>query len=194
MGGNVLLKYLGEHARSRDHVLPEVAAAVSVPFDLAVSADHIGRGANRLYLWYLLRKLKRKIRGKRTLLDGRVDVGRALSARGFRDFDDASTAPLHGFRDADDYYARSSSRQFLSAIEVTTFLIQAEDDPFLPATAIPNEAIARNPKIESRFVARGGHVGFVMGTPWKPRFWAEAMAAAYVVGRLTPGPSSKLVV
>jgi predicted alpha/beta-fold hydrolase len=184
LGGNVLLKYLGEHASNTDHTLPDVAATVSVPFDLAAGADHIERGMSRLYLWFLLRKLKRKVREKRAILDGRLDIDRALRSRGFWGFDDACTAPLHGFRNADDYYARSSSHQFLSAITVPTLLLQACDDPFLPASAIPRNAIARNDRIEAHVVRRGGHVGFVTGKPWSPIFWAERTAAVFVADRL----------
>ena len=180
LGGNVLLKYLGQHAGSTEHTFPDVAAAVSVPFDLAAGADYIDRGMSRVYLAFLLRKLKRKIRGKEERLAGLVDVHRVLRSRGFRDFDDTGTAPLHGFLGADDYYARSSSNQFLAAIDVTTLLIHSEDDPFLPSNAIPRAAAAGNPNIESRFVNNGGHVGFVEGLPWRPRFWAEATAAAFV--------------
>ncbi len=180
LGGNVLLKYLGQHAESTEHTFPDVAAAVSVPFDLAAGADYIERGMSKFYLAFLLRKLKSKIRGKEEQLAGLVDVNRVLSSRGFRDFDDTGTAPLHGFRDADDYYAQSSSNQFLATIGVTTLLIHSEDDPFLPSYAIPRAAAARNPNIESHFVSTGGHVGFVEGLPWSPRFWAEATAAAFV--------------
>ena len=180
LGGNVLLKYLGQYADSTEHAFPDVAAAVSVPFDLSAGADYIERGLSKVYLAFLLRKLKRKIRGKEERLSGLVDVHRVLRSRGFRDFDDTGTAPLHGFLGADDYYARSSSNQFLAAIDVTTLLIQSEDDPFLPAHAIPREAAAENPNIESYFVSNGGHVGFVEGLPWSPRFWAETTAAAFV--------------
>ena len=185
LGGNVLLKYLGEHAGSTEHVFPDVAAAVSVPFDLAAGATYIDRGVSKVYLAFLLRKLKRKIRGKRKLLTGLVNVDQVLQSRGFWGFDDAGTAPLHGFRSADEYYAQSSSNQFLAAINVTTLLIQSEDDPFLPCQAIPREAALENPHITTRFVNDGGHVGFVEGSPWNFRFWAEATAAAFVSHRLT---------
>ena len=179
LGGNVLLKYLGEHAGS-GAAMPEVAVAISVPFDLSAGADHIERGVSKVYLWFLLRKLKRKVRGKQAVLRSRMDIAGALRARGFRDFDDAATAPLHRFENAEDYYTRSSSSRYLSAIRVRTLLIQSEDDPFLPARAIPRDAADANPNIHSRIVPRGGHVGFVSGPAWAPRYWAEERAAQFV--------------
>ncbi len=184
LGGNVLLKYLGEHASDATKPVPDAAVAISVPFDLAAGADHIERGMSKVYRWYLLRKLKRKVAGKRHLLNGRLDIERALRSRSFRAFDDAGTAPLHGFPDAADYYARSSSNQFLAAIRVPTLLIQAEDDPFLPAACIPRSSAESNPAITTRFVRRGGHVGFVAGSPWDPQYWAEASAAEFVTAQL----------
>lgn len=177
LGGNVLLKFLGE---AHDPVL-SAAAAVSVPFDLGAGAEHMERGFARVYRRYLVRKLQRKVRAKASLMRDRVDVARILAARTFRDFDGAGTAPLHGFRDADDYYRRSSSRAFLADIRVPTLLVHALDDPFLPAAAVPTQAaFAANPFLSSAVVSRGGHVGFVCGPPWAPVFWAERRAARFL--------------
>ncbi len=182
LGGNVLLKYLGESSGSAI----SAAVAVSVPFDLAAGADAIECGVARGYRRYLVRRLRRKIRAKQEVLQGEVDLKRVLRARTFREFDDAGTAPLHGFRDAADYYARSSSKRFLHAITVPTLLISAYDDPFLPATTLKEVAgAADGRRIETRFTPHGGHVGFVTGKPWAPRFWAEQTAAGYLVERLS---------
>ncbi len=87
---------------------------------------------------------------------------------------DQNTAPLHGFDGAEDYYRRSSSESFLAAIDIPTLLVHADDDPFLPARAVPRRVVASNPKLVTAFTARGGHVGFVAAGPaWRPRFWAE---------------------
>jgi len=179
LGGNVLLKLLGE--RGGDSTLPvRVAAAISVPYDLAAGADALERGVGPLYAQFFLRKLKRKVRAKAAILDGVCDVPRALAARTLRDFDDAATAPLHGFDGAQDYYRRSSSNQFLARVTVPTLLVHAMDDPFLPSRAIPMDAIRDNPALEGRVLPRGGHVGFVEGAPWAPRFWAEAELARFL--------------
>jgi predicted alpha/beta-fold hydrolase len=179
LGGNVLLKYLGERSeRGRDVV--RAAVAISVPFDLAASAAFVERGFSRVYRWFLVRRLKRKVRAKAAVLGGHIDVRRALNARTFSQFDDASTAPLHGFRDAADYYQRSSSAGYLAGIRVPTLLVHSRDDPFLPADAIPEEAVGENTAIEFILTDKGGHVGFVEGTPLRPRFWAERAAADFI--------------
>lgn len=187
LGGNVLLKYLGEEGRvgHESRVIPSAAAAVSVPFDLSAGADRLERGLSRAYMWRLLRQLERKIRGKRAMLRELIDVETALRARTFRAFDDAATAPLHGFRDAEDYYERCGSKRFLHAIRIPTLLVQAEDDPFMPRSAIPRETIVANPALDPVITRRGGHVGFLAGTPWAPVFWAEARAAEFVSQHLT---------
>ena len=194
LGGNVLLKYLGEAGRGgqqraaaepRPPWVPlRAAAAISVPFDLAAGARRLERGFSRAYRRYLVGKLKRKTLAKRRLLEGLVDLRRVRRSRSFPEFDGAATAPLHGFADAEDYYERSSSARYLAAIAVPTLLIHALDDPFLPAAAIPRAAVAGNPSLRAEFTPRGGHVGFVACSPWAPVFWAERRAAAFLAERL----------
>lgn len=183
LGGNVLLKYLAE-AGAAENTPIAAAAAVSVPYDLARGAAYTERGVARLYVHRLLRSLRRKVRARVADLGDRLDVPAALAARTFRAFDDAATAPLHGFRDADDYYARSSSGPRLGEVRVPTLLIHAADDPFLPPEALPRGQVAGNPALEACFTATGGHVGFVMGPPWRRRYWAEERAAAFLAARL----------
>jgi predicted alpha/beta-fold hydrolase len=193
LGGNVLLKYLGEESPGRQMGQKgqegqgvQAAAAISVPYDLAASAAFTERGVARLYVRRLVRSLRAKVRARQADLGALLDARRALRARTFWEFDDAATAPLHGFRDADDYYARSSSATFLRAIGVETLLIHAEDDPFLPPSVIPRDAVAANPRLRPLFVRHGGHVGFVAGQPWRRRYWAEARAADFLAARITP--------
>ncbi len=187
LGGNVLLKLLGEEGDAARRWL-EAAVAVSVPYDLAAGADHLERSAmGRFYTRLFVRSLQRKLEAKRALLDGRVDLAHALRARTFREFDDAATAPLHGFADAAEYYRISSSARYLAAVRIPTLLLHAEDDPFLPTPALPRDAIARNPFLVPVITPRGGHVGFIGGPPWAPRFWAEAEAARFLAARLAHG-------
>jgi predicted alpha/beta-fold hydrolase len=114
-----------------------------------------------------------------------VNLDRVLDSRTFREFDDAATAPLHGSAGAEDYYRRSSSAPFVGAIEVPTLVIHSLDDPFVPPAAVPREALERNPAIDARINECGGHVGFVTGSPWRPRFWAEREAGRFLAGRLS---------
>jgi uncharacterized protein len=175
LGGNVLLKYLGERG---DALPPAVraAGAVSVPFDLARGCRHIQRGFSRVYERHFLKTLRAKALAKLGRYPDLFDRARLDRASTLWDFDDVVTAPVHGFRDAQDYYARSSSIGFLDRIRVPTLLVSAEDDPFLPREVLDDvRAIARaNPALTLDFVKRGGHVGFVSGTlPWRPHWWAE---------------------
>ncbi|MBV9773371.1 MAG: hydrolase [Gemmatimonadetes bacterium] len=184
LGGNVLLKYLGERGAESP---VRAAAAVSVPFDLGAGATSMERGMGRIYTWSFLRSLRRKYAAKRGIIGDAVDGARVLSARTFREFDDAATAPLHGFRDAEDYYTRSSSAGFVDRIRVPTLLLHSVDDPFLPNGAIPHEAIRGNPFLAEGFTRGGGHVGFVHGKPWAPEFWAEGEAARFLAEHLGGG-------
>ncbi|HEX7242599.1 MAG TPA: hydrolase [Longimicrobiaceae bacterium] len=184
LGGNVLLKHLGERGEEAG---VRAAVAVSVPYDLAAGADSMERGMGRLYTWSFLRSLRRKFEAKRPLVGDACDARRVLAARTFREFDDAATAPLHGFRGAAEYYARSSSAGFLDRVRVPTLLLHSRDDPFLPPEALPLAAVRANPFLTEAFTERGGHVGFVAGPPWAPEFWAEAEAARFLAGRLLPG-------
>ena len=189
LGGNVLLKFLSEPTASGTAGPIRAAAAVSVPFNLSAGADALERGFSRLYRRYLVGKLQGKVAAKRAELAPHIGVRQALAARTFREFDDAATAPLHGFTDAEDYYRRSSSGPLLRQIVTPTLLVSAVDDPFLPATALPIRAARENPAITGIFSARGGHVGFVAGQPWSPVFWAEQHVAAFLAQHLERAPA-----
>ncbi|HEY0020275.1 MAG TPA: alpha/beta fold hydrolase [Longimicrobium sp.] len=182
LGANVLLKSLGEQG---DASRIRAAAAVSVPFDLGRGADKLAASfMGRVYTRHFVRRLVDKYRGKRAagigLYAAELDERRLLRSRSFRDFDDVVTARLHGFDGADDYYTRSSSARFLPAIRVPTLLVHALDDPFVDERAIPHDAIDANPALHTAFVPHGGHVGFIAGSPGRPRFWAEREAARFL--------------
>lgn len=184
LGGNVLLKLLGERGDGAAEHL-RAAAAVSVPFDLAAGADRLEEpGMARLYTAFFMRKLLRKSRIKGDAISDACDLASISRARTLRQFDDAATAPLHGFRDAAHYYEESSSARYLPHIRLPTLLVQALDDPFLPRGAVPHSVIERNPALTSAFTPRGGHVGFVGGSPWAPTFWAEHEAARFLAAHL----------
>lgn len=180
LGGNVLLKLLGER-EDGGRSLVHAAAAMSVPYDLGAGCDLLEESLmGRLYSEYFLRSLRGKLSWKEERLAPTLDLEAARSASTIRAFDDHVTAPLNGFRDADHYYARSSSRSFLVSIGVPTLLLHAVDDPFLPASAIPREQAAANPRVRLLLEANGGHVGFVEGSPIRPRFWGEETCAGFL--------------
>jgi uncharacterized protein len=170
MGGNVLLKWLGEQGAGAGL---DAAVAVSVPFTLSAAADRLTRGLSRIYQQRLIADLRAKMQRKFSRGACPIDLHRAGRSRNFWEFDDCVTAPLHGFADVHDYYARSSSRQFLGGIRVPTLILHAEDDPFMSPEVIPSPD-ELSPCTRLEVSARGGHVGFVQGAvPWRPRYWIE---------------------
>lgn len=177
LGGNVLLKWLGETGAANPLA---AAVAVSVPFLLNRAADRLEAGFARLYQWELLYSLRKAIETKRRRVPLPLAVEKVSRLKTMRDFDDQVTAPLHGFRDSAHYYAESSSRQFLRFIRVPTLLIQASDDPFMTPDVIPEpRELSACTRLE--VFPHGGHVGFVSGTwPWRPRYWLEERVPAFL--------------
>ena len=186
MGGNVLLKWLGEWGDSVPTVV-RGAATISAPYDLAAAADHLETGLGPYYVRYFLGSLKEKALDFDARHPGVVDVEGVRKARGFRAYDDAAVAPIHGFADAADYYAKSSSLAFLGRIRVPTLLISAADDPFLPERVLDEVRRAAPPGVRCLFTEAGGHAGFVEGPPWSARCWAEARAVEFLAGCLETG-------
>jgi predicted alpha/beta-fold hydrolase len=184
LGGNVLLKYLSE-AGKRSPLA--AAVAVSVPYRLAHSAQRLERGFSRVYQWSLMRRLRASVQRKRRLIPLPIATSNLSRLRTFRDFDEHVTAPLHGFRGADHYYAVASSRQYLGAIAVPTLLIHALDDPFMTSDTPPTPAeLSATTRLE--LYPCGGHVGFVSGdAPWRPRYWLEQRIPAFLDPHLGSG-------
>lgn len=178
MGGNQTLKYLGEDPAK---VPIEVKGAVvfSVPCDLAGSSRQLEKRANSLYMHYFMRGLREKIRVKSTMFPGLFDISDLSGIRTFFPFDDRYTAPLHGFRDAADYYSRCSSKQFLHDICVPTLLVQADDDPFLDASCYPVREAQQSNALQLEIPRYGGHVGFVQNNPAN-LYWSEERAGLFL--------------
>lgn len=174
LGGNVLLKWLGENP---EQGLVRAAAAISAPYDLAAGARHLERGLGRFYTASLLGTLRAKALATARRFPeaaARIDLARTRRARTFWEFDDAATAPLHGFAGAEDYYERSSCLAYLPRIATSTLCLSAFDDPFLPAEAVERARLAASPAVRLTVTRKGGHVGFVAGSaPWSARYWAE---------------------
>ncbi|MDZ7779544.1 MAG: hydrolase [Gemmatimonadota bacterium] len=184
LGGNILLKLMGER-EDGGRALLDAAVAMSVPYDLSAGSALLEQSAmGRAYTEYFLHSLKNKVRAKAGRLAHRVDLDAVYAAPTLRRFDDLITAPLHGFEDAEHYYAHSSSNRYLESVRVPTLLLHAVDDPFLPAAAIPREEAARTPHIELQLEPTGGHVGFLAGSPWRPRFWGDERIAEFLALRM----------
>src|SRR5262249_3149973 len=179
LGGNVLLKWLGEQAEEAPKQVA-AAVAISTPYDLERCARVLDQGFAKLtYTASFMRSFKLKLRRKAQRWPDCVDVAAGLRAHTFAAYDRAVTAPLHGFADELDYWRRSSCRRYLAAVRRPTLLISALDDPFVPRDALPDPG-ELSPSIIAEFSARGGHVGFWDGPPWRPRPWAEHRAMEFL--------------
>ena len=182
LGGNALLKWLA----ARGSEVPgcvRAAAVVSAPVDLQAAGHGLGRGFNRLYTWHFLRTLKAKSAHKAGQFPGLFDIRKVARARNLYDFDNLVTAPLHGFRDADDYWTRASSKGDLLRIVLPTLLIHARNDPFLPEQFLP-QAHEVSPHVMLEYPLAGGHAGFVTG-PFPGRLdWLPNRLLQFFASRL----------
>jgi len=161
LGGNAVLKWLGEQGEAASFV--RAAAAICPPQDLQAGAEALASGFNRLYCEYFLRSLRPKTLAMLERWPALVDRERVRRARDFFDFDDAVTAPLHGFASCYDYWTRSSCRQFLAGVRIPTLVINARNDPFVPQRALATASeVSRHVQLD--YPEAGGHVGFPSST------------------------------
>jgi predicted alpha/beta-fold hydrolase len=193
LGGGVLLKWLGEKAREAPDT-PALAAAVTIsaPYDLGASARFLDRRSARFYVYNFMRRVRPKaldVLARFPAETAHVDAARIQRARTIREFDDAATAPLHGFAGADDYYARACTVPHLPDIRVPTLCISGEDDPFYPADAIGPARDAASDRVTFVVTSWGGHTGFVSGPwPWRPVYWAEEAAIEWLAAHIRGAP------
>lgn len=187
LGGNVLLKYLGENGVSTPL---DAAAAVSVPLNLHNSALALTRGFSKTYQRYLLKRMKRAVSRKFDRYTAAFDWQRAMDARTFAEFDDAVTAPLHGFAGKDEYYDRCSSVGFLRNIQRPTLIINSLDDPFMTPDIIPSED-QLSERVTLEVSRHGGHVGFIDGgTPWRPRYYLPLRIMDFLASQISELPET----
>ena len=162
LGGNVLAKWLGE--RSEDASFVRAAASIGSPLDLAAGGAALGRGFNLVYTRLFLATLKRKALAKLARWPDIAQIESIRTAATLHAYDNAFTAPVHGFRDADDYWTRASGKRWLGGVRVPHLVLNARNDPFVPAASLPGVGEV------SSFVtleqpATGGHIGFAEGAP-----------------------------
>jgi len=170
LGGNVLLKWLGE---TSDKNPLKAAIAVSVPFDLHKALTRIEHGFSQVYQWYLVKGARERLLQKFEKIESPIDMSVLSGVYGIQELDWKYTVPMHGFRSVEEYYTTSSSRHYLSSIRVPTLLIQAKDDPFMSRDIIPHQHEFSS-YITLEATDAGGHVGFVSGkVPWRPEYWLE---------------------
>ncbi|WP_415397121.1 hydrolase [Sulfurimonas sp. CS5] len=179
LGGNVLLKLLGELS---DASPITAAISISAPLQLDICSDQMNRGFSKFYQHLLLKDLNNSLEKKYKTHDMKslinLDKKDVKKLSTFWEFDDAYTAPIHGFASAQDYYTKSSSKQFLKHIKTNTLVIHSLDDPFTTPKILPKEdEIPLNIKLE--VYPYGGHVGFIEGSFLKPKYWLEERIINY---------------
>ena len=182
LGGNALLKWLAEQGAAAGTVIT-AAAAISAPLDLAAANVQLSQGFGLIYARHFLRTLIPVALAKEKRFPGLIDTRRVMASRTLRAFDDAVTAPLHGFDGVDDYYARSSAGPLLSGITLPTLLLHAANDPFLPRSAMPSkDSLPVGVSLE--ITQSGGHVGFVHGLPPGRMDWLSERILTHFYGQL----------
>ncbi|MEO0456138.1 MAG: alpha/beta fold hydrolase [Cyanobacteria bacterium P01_A01_bin.114] len=180
LGGNVLLKYLGEQGQTVPNQL-KGAVTISTPFDLNAGIVYVEEGLSLLYVRRFIKSLKRKTFQKLEHYPDLVDRQSLRSVKTLSDFDELFTAPVHGFPNAETYWRSSSSIHFLSAIRRPTLLINAQDDPFYPAKALPYQQVADNDFLTGLFPRQGGHGAFIDGGwPFRLSCWADQQALTFL--------------
>jgi uncharacterized protein len=177
LGGNLTLKYLGE---SSPHPAIISAAAVSAPLDLAATARALDRHwSNRIYLRSFIKSLVAKVEAKAVRFPDKFDVSGIRMIRTFEEFDGRYTAPVHGFRDAEDYWEKTSARQFLDRITVPTLILIACDDPLLTPESFPVAEAEGNPCLFLEMPKSGGHLGFIdLARGFEP--WSERRVVEFL--------------
>lgn len=179
LGGNLTLKYIGERG---SELYPQInkAIAISAPVCLKTSSYKLKSGFNKVYTQNFLKTLKQKIYAKEQKLKAfGIDPTKVEELKNLPEFDDVFTGPIHGFKDGDDYYKKSSSKQFLKYIKIPTLILNAKNDPFLSNECFPYEEVANNANLTFLDPDKGGHVGFFR--PFnKFNFYSEEIAANFI--------------
>ena len=178
MGGNLVLKMAGEFGDKVPSGL-RGGAAVCPSIDLAACADAVGEARNFVYERHFVASLKKRMRRKAQLFPQRYPLDGMGRVRSVREFDDVITARFCGFRDADDYYARSSAQRVLATIRIPTLILTAQDDPMVPYAPFLDPSLQSNPNITVIAPSRGGHCAFLARDSGEERFWAEARIAEF---------------
>jgi predicted alpha/beta-fold hydrolase len=178
LGGNMLLKYLGEQRYRLPSAL-QAAFAFSVPCDLAASAIEMARSSNAVYMQRFLKSLRKKMIAKAAAFPGMPDTSDITSVKTFHQFDNRFTAPIHGFNDAADYYDQCSSLRYIKNISIPVLLVNAQNDPFLTPTCFPTDIARNHDRFFFESPVYGGHVGFAEGLP-NGKYWSEDRAFNFI--------------
>jgi predicted alpha/beta-fold hydrolase len=186
LGGNVLLRWLGESQHQAEFV--DAACSVSAPLDLAQGGDALSRGFNRVYTRMFLNTLKPKCEAKLQQFPGLFDLDALKSAKDLYAFDNVVTAPLHGYRNTDDYWDRASAKHVLTDITVPTLVLNAQNDPFLPGVHLPRRAAST---VLLDYPEQGGHVGFAVGSVPGSLHWLPKRLIHFLEGENASSASAQ---
>jgi predicted alpha/beta-fold hydrolase len=178
MGGNLSLLYAGRHGRDLPPHVKSVAA-FSVPCDLAASSRRLAERKNKIFMWRFLKDLREKIEAKALDFPDEVSADDYHQIKNFQQFDDRYTAPIHGFDDAADYWARSSCKPVLKDIRIPALLVNAQNDPFLPEACFPYTEAQQSEWLSLEVPRSGGHVGFIEVNN-RQAYWMERRVVAFV--------------
>lgn len=181
VGGNMILDLAGQR---KEQCILSAIVSVSAPMQLDICANQMNRGFSKFYQFILLKKLKGILQKKFEKHDMsqllKLKRSEIKTLKNFWDFDNAYTAPIHGFKSAKEYYEKCSAKQFLIGIETPTLMIHAKDDPFTSEEVIPREDEI-SCKVTLEVYERGGHMGFVNGSFFKPEYWLEERVINYFI-------------
>lgn len=175
LGGNMTLKYVGEKIRDKRI---KCAVAISTPLDLSAGADNLNTSRGRIYELRFLRTLKRKVIEKAQKMPGKIDTSVLGKVKTIRQFDDYFTSKLHGYEDADDYYRKCSSKNFLSGIQIPTLILNSKNDPFLTPESLDHDLTRELPNVHLETTTHGGHVGFITLNQ-NNVYWSEQRALEF---------------
>jgi hypothetical protein len=178
LGGNVVLFYLGKKG---EDVNPRIkrAAAFSVPCDLRGSAMELKKPQNKIYMRRFLKLLHKKVIAKMAIMPDKINDQGYHQLKDFQDFDDRYTAPIHGFKDAEDYWEKCSSKQFLPRVAIPTLIVNAKDDPFLSPSCFPITEAEKNKNVFLEMPISGGHMGFIAFDD-ETLYWSEKRAMQFL--------------
>lgn len=177
LGGNLTLKFLGEAPNKFSQI--KAAATFSVPIDLSTGCDEISLPKNKIYANRFLRKLKAKVKAKHVKMPDQLPLNGVLKIDNLREFDNVITGPLHGFKNAEDYYSKSSALGYLEHIRIPTLLVNALNDPFLPRECYPYDLLKEHPYVHFETPENGGHVGFRPADN-TGSYWSERRAYEFI--------------
>jgi predicted alpha/beta-fold hydrolase len=181
LGGNVVLKYAGEQENNMDPLIKNIIA-ISPPCDLKGSSKQLSKKSNLIYMKRFLNTLILKATDKGKLFpEQNINLDKLLKSKNFNDFDNLYTAPSFGFKDAEDYWEKASSKPYLKKIKTPTYLLTSKNDPFLSESCFPIEEASKNPFLYLELTSDGGHIGFIKSFRSKDAFWFEKKITTFLM-------------